>query len=385
LLAPALKPGLRADQSYAGPLDQIGLPPNVETARMVIPRLLARRADLLAPTEPVYRKPQPPRESLADQEAMITELLAHELSACLAETHARGLWEKLQDAAGDRERFHRAALEIAARVMPAERARQLTLEIRDVLARESQATPPELEGNLQNVSIAEVLRLLDRLRLTGSMSVRYENTELDLYLLHGAIQFARAHGVNAEFLLGRYLVKNKRISRHDLEEFMHRRSGQGGLMGMELVRLGYISPRDLHDALAQQCQELTFELLRFPRGRFRFRAFRTLPGFARDAALDLPVNEVLIAGLRRVDEWRVIGEVIRDVQHVPRPLAQDQALHWNKLLDSNERKILTMIDGARSIAELAAQTELSSFEVCRVLYRLHTTGLVVLPDNESAS
>ena len=81
-------------------------------------------------------------------------------------------------------------------------------------------------------------------------------------------------------------------------------------------------------------------------------------------------------GLRRVDEWRLIEEQIRSFDAVPR--RDEEALRTVDLerLRSDERRVLDAIDGTRSVRGLIEATQLSSFDVCKVLFQMATSRLV---------
>jgi hypothetical protein len=82
------------------------------------------------------------------------------------------------------------------------------------------------------------------------------------------------------------------------------------------VKLGYMSQGDLTRVLVRQSSELIYEAMRWPDGVFGFERFATRPE-ATAARLGLPVAAILMEGLRRVDEWRLIEEQIKSFDIVP--------------------------------------------------------------------
>src|SRR5947207_2732727 len=69
-------------------------------------------------------------------------------------------------------------------------------------------------------------------------------------------------------------------------------------------------------AMVRQTSELAYEALRWRAGFFQFRRTQELPLLARDAALQVNVDRMLLEGFRRVDEWRIIEREISDFDEV---------------------------------------------------------------------
>jgi hypothetical protein len=183
-----------------------------------------------------------------------------------------------------------------------------------------------------------------------------------------------------EFLLGRYLVAEGLVDPRDLERLLARRSrtqdtkGEA-FLGTQLIKLGYIGRDDLDQALTRQTSELIYEALRWPRGRFEFTRFATLPA-GTDAALALPVTAMLMEGLRRVDEWRLIEEQVTSFDLVPSVDRHAMTAAHRDRMTPSERTVLDAIDGHRTVRQIIEETRLASFEVCKVLYQLLSTRLI---------
>jgi DNA-binding response OmpR family regulator len=138
------------------------------------------------------------------------------------------------------------------------------------------------------------------------------------------------------------------------------------LLGTTLLELGKITDSQLRTALTRQSSELLYEVLRWPRGRFDFRA-EPATDVVQSARLGLPVASVVMEGFRRVDEWRVLEGTIGNFDAV---LVRDE-LALRSLdtgtLPPKEKGVLDGVDGERSVRAIIAQSHMSSFDACRVL------------------
>jgi DNA-binding response OmpR family regulator len=137
-------------------------------------------------------------------------------------------------------------------------------------------------------------------------------------------------------------------------------------LGMALLAAGKIVESQLRSALMQQSNELLYEVLRWPIGRFELR--REPPSeLAQNAKLGMPVASAVMEGFRRVDEWRELERIIGSFDTV---VLRDDAA-FGKLdiasLPSKEKTVLDAVDGERTIRAIVAASHLSSFDVCRIV------------------
>jgi hypothetical protein len=147
------------------------------------------------------------------------------------------------------------------------------------------------------------------------------------------------------------------------------------LLGDVLLQSGYVTEQNLREALARQSSELTYEVLRWQRGRFEFRKGAPL-AVAVTAKLGLPVAHVVMEGFRRVDEWRLIEERVDNFDAVLQSDASAVAALGDAALARAEQQVLELIDGERTVREVVALSHMSSFDACKVLYQLLEARLV---------
>jgi DNA-binding response OmpR family regulator len=138
------------------------------------------------------------------------------------------------------------------------------------------------------------------------------------------------------------------------------------LLGATLLAFGKITESQLRTALTRQSSELLYEVLRWPTGRFDFRA-EPASDVVESAQLGLPVASVVMEGFRRVDEWRVLERTIGSFDGVL--VRDDLALRSIDMgtLPAKEKAVLDAVDGARSVRAIVAASHMSSFDACRVL------------------
>lgn len=88
-------------------------------------------------------------------------------------------------------------------------------------------------------------------------------------------------------------------------------------------------------------------------------------------------TNLLMEAARRLDEWKILSKKIPSLDMVPR-FEVPQGKKGKINLNTQEWLILSKVNGQSSIAEIAAQSNLSPFDVAKMLYGLITMGLVQL-------
>jgi DNA-binding response OmpR family regulator len=255
-----------------------------------------------------------------------------------------------------------------------------------------------LQGDMGIIPIGAVLQLLQIESKTGLLVVTDGTTEVTMAIREGLIDLVQARGAGNEFRLGRYIVEHGLATPADIERILrdnnptplpppfetHERatipkeevptSGRR-LLGDLLVDSGRVTRDQLRDALARQSSELVYEVVRWPRGRFDFR-LDPLPALAVSARLGLPVASVVMEGFRRVDEWRIVEATLGSFDAILlADLASVEALGVDRLAKS-EQRLLEMVDGERTVREIVAQSHMSSFDACKILFSLLEARLV---------
>jgi CheY-like chemotaxis protein len=238
-----------------------------------------------------------------------------------------------------------------------------------------------LEGRIEHVGLGDVLQLMQMQQQTGVLELEYGRRSTWVALRGGLVDLASTGGPDPEFLLGRYLVEEELLEREDLDHLLRSRvaaaAGTAGrkLLGDQLVKLGYISTDDLRRALVRQSSEVVYDALRWREGRYRFARYASRPE-AEAARLGLPIASILMEGLRRVDEWRLIEEQIHDFELVFERNTDVLASLDLDALSREERVVLACVDGRRTVRAILEETRTGSFDCCKALFRLATARII---------
>jgi DNA-binding response OmpR family regulator len=238
-----------------------------------------------------------------------------------------------------------------------------------------------LAGDLKSIGMSEIIELLAVEARSGILRVVNTdiNARVELYFRSGQIDFAAAVGVAEEFLFGRFLVHAGDIAPDKLAEALAARGRATGPLspfGADLVSRGLISPDARTRAMVRQASELAYETLRWRAGFFQFRLTDKLPSLAREAALGLSVDRLLLEGYRRVDEWQVIEREIASFDEVF--VRDDDKIGEmpRGTFTRDELGVLGEIDGRQTVRDLVRKLRMGSFDVSKIIFRLRRARLV---------
>jgi DNA-binding response OmpR family regulator len=232
-----------------------------------------------------------------------------------------------------------------------------------------------LDGLIEHVPLGDVFELLRHQRQTGTLEIDGGAHVVSVCFSRGAIDLAIERPSREEFRIGRYAVEEGLVDAAELERIATTRTGTRQLLGTHLMKMGFLRQEDLTRLLTRQTSELVYEALRWRRGRYRFARLRTRPE-ASLARLGVPVGSIVMEGLRRVDEWRLVEEQVRSFDDVFRPDTDAIARADRSRLSREERLVLDAVDGERSVRAIVQHVRMGSFEVGKILFALVTSRLV---------
>jgi CheY-like chemotaxis protein len=233
-----------------------------------------------------------------------------------------------------------------------------------------------IRGILGMIPPGDVFQLLKFQAQTGILHLARGQAHLEVFIREGGIAFARAQNVDEEFLLGRFLIETGALDAGDLEQFLQSRRGTSKLLGEQLVKTGHITKEQLLEALEKQTEALMYEALRWGEGEFAFFVTEKLPAEAREADLHVPIDGIMLEGFRRVDEWGMVEKEIKNFDMVLSPARDSTGVIKRVELEPDEKRILSLVDGKRTIKDVIRNSRRSSFDVCKILYRLLSARII---------
>jgi len=237
---------------------------------------------------------------------------------------------------------------------------------------------PIFEGDLRRIQIADVLSFVSMIRVSGKLLLRQARLERTLLWKEGEIVFATSNSNDQS--LGQFLLRNGKITQEQYEESAQR-VGPNMRHGKALVQMGAISPNDLWWGLKNQAMEIIYSLFTWNEGSFSFveAAEEVLN---ERIALSIHTSGAIMEGIRRLDESVRIREKITSLEMVFSKIAGAEPNLQEMEMNEDEIAVYNSIDGRLTVRGLIAKSELTDFEVTRILFQLLMARLIEVAPEE---
>jgi len=240
-----------------------------------------------------------------------------------------------------------------------------------------------IEGPLRELSIQDVLQLLELARKTGVLTIRSDrmNDEAIVHFSRGEIVFAVRRRSTRR--LGQLLIRAGQLTQRELDRALEMQRGDPTRRLAEiLLEMGSISEVELERQLRFQMEESIYELSAWDEGYFRFEERKEI---AEERLLaKVRVESLLMEGARRIDEWTRLESKVPSAESIPFLAAGGERNATPLELRTAEWEVLAEIDGQRDVRQLAAGLGRSTFDVAKTIYGLVTAGVVQVRERHRA-
>ena len=229
-------------------------------------------------------------------------------------------------------------------------------------------------GNLRTMGLADLMQWLSASNKTGVLVIDGTTYTKKVFFRRGNVVAVASD--NPREMLGYYLVGWGYCSEDDLQYVIEMQDHFRVMLGELAVKLGHLDADQLDEILRVKTEETIFDLIMWDEGEFRF-VEGELP--ERDFLdVDLPVSTFLFEGIRQRDERARMATLVPDAHHTPVPVSAPDAI------DDREQRILSSVDGTRSIERIALECRMPEFQVITLVHRGVSEGWMrILPPRDS--
>lgn len=226
-----------------------------------------------------------------------------------------------------------------------------------------------LAGDLSALAPADLLTFVHQARLSGVLTVASWGAERAVAFAEGEVRSARSSAPGER--LGEIAVRLGLATDAQVAAAIR----PGVPVGKALTDAGLLQPSGLWRCLHEQVVAVFHAVLLAQEGTFFLTEAEPQPG-----GLAVSTQALLLDGIRRIDELNLFRARIPGLDAVPRRRRPRRA----PPLEPPERALLELVDGRRTVAEIAAAARLSDFEAVKGLHGLATAGHLVAVAAEGA-
>ena len=274
-----------------------------------------------------------------------------------------------------------------------------------------------LQGTIQDFALPDIFQLIGMQRKTGILTLSHGPDTVTIKFLEGRVVEADTATQSLEDRLGSVLVRTGRIQQKQLDEALEIQRDTLQRLGHILVKRNYISTEDLVDALMVQSSQVIYRLFRWREGSYHFDAVDELD-YDHNHSTPISSETILMEGARMVDEWPIIErripsdkvvlrkteaaeqlDLAEDTEEAesegapeeqefdfgveidlqpeqPEAVAQEDNAEPAIKLSLEDRQVLRLVDGERTVREIVDLLPLAEFETFRALSDMLTRQLL---------
>ena len=235
-----------------------------------------------------------------------------------------------------------------------------------------------LAGSIEETGLLRILIHLNRHRKSGTLVIKTPVFTKKVFFVKGDAVFASS--TYEDDRLGEMLLKAGKITMEQYDKSVELLKKTGKRQGAILVELGFLTPKDLFWGVKYQVREIIYSLFLLETAGYEF-----IEG-------DIPSNEVITLkmsignliyeGIKRVDNWTRIRNEMPATDIVLKLSSDPASIYQDVELSQQDRKMLSLVDGRKTIKEIIDNAWMGSFEAMKTLYVLCSIG--VLEEKEKA-
>ncbi|MDX1763427.1 MAG: DUF4388 domain-containing protein [bacterium] len=260
-----------------------------------------------------------------------------------------------------------------------------------------------LEGNIKDFGLTDILQLIAIQQKTGVLTLAAGDETLTISFQEGMVVGADPYRKWKSELLGESLVAAELLSQENLDHALSIQKETGKKLGHILSDEGMVKPEEISGMLNLQVREAIYEVFEWQEGSYRFE--QNPVAYDKENMKPIPCDRILMEAMRIMDEWPLVRKVVPSKDLVFRKTDEKMELEladedldkaFDMVFDASENangggaaplnkdfplslseeKIYSLVDGKRTAQDLVHLGRIGTFETCKALYSLVSSGLL---------
>jgi hypothetical protein len=230
-----------------------------------------------------------------------------------------------------------------------------------------------LQGNIDRFKLSEIFQLIANGKKTGTLGIQRDDDIVMVYFKEGRIIYG--YGPRQSVPVGQLLKEKGKVTADQLELAITEQTGKDVTkrLGQILIDLDFIDRADLSEAVTGQIYELIFSLMSWEKGSFKF--YENQYPTKEDVTVDLSVENVILEGVRRIDEINRIKDIFPN--HDARmELRATTAQRRDLSLNTEEWNTLALVDRSRTVGEIISDSKMPEVQTLEKLASLKLAGVI---------
>jgi curved DNA-binding protein CbpA len=239
-----------------------------------------------------------------------------------------------------------------------------------------------IQGNLRNVRLPDLFVGLQRSGKTGILKISAGSFTKRIYFNKGDVTFSASDQDKER--MGDMLLDIGKITRDDYNKSVAIMKQSGKRQGAALVELGCLKPDDLIWAVRYQVEKIILDLFNLAEGNLFFHD--TSLSLNEVITLKLSTANLIYRGIKSINNYEFIKNNFPPLDSFLCFSSEPLKLFQEIILEENDKKIFSLIDGSRMLEDIISQSPLNKEETMRTIYGLLNTQIIeVVKSGEAIS
>ncbi|MHB8846123.1 MAG: DUF4388 domain-containing protein [Nitrospirota bacterium] len=230
-----------------------------------------------------------------------------------------------------------------------------------------------IRGNLSAFRIVELMQMLSLQRQSGRLVVNRKEGEAEIFFKEGSVAFASCDMNGSMPGIDGLLRKTCQVGEDGLQHAHRIADMTGQPIDGVLAQEKLLDQKTFGACLRRHAETVVFKAMGWKDGEFRFDKTQP-PVFANPVSLK--VDDLILEGTRRSDEWVLIQQKIPNFSIIFEPLIGNAEELTRRGLSDMDLKVFAQVDGKRSVQDIIDQAMLSDFDVAKSLFILLSVNLI---------
>lgn len=229
-----------------------------------------------------------------------------------------------------------------------------------------------LIGNVKDISLAEMLVYLNRKRKTGTLTFKISAFTKKIFLNQGDAIFASS--TYEDDRLGEMLLKAGKITVEQYDESVRLLKSSKKRQGAILIELGYLTPKDLFWGVKYQVKTIIHSLFLLENAEYEFKEGDLLKDEV--ITLKMSMGNLIYEGIKKIENWIIVKNKMPGTDAVFKLSDDPRRIYQDIEMTDHDKKIISLIDGKRTIKEIVDSSWMGPFEALKMLYVLWLIGMI---------
>lgn len=238
-----------------------------------------------------------------------------------------------------------------------------------------------LSGTLREFILADVMQLLTQQKVTGRLVINSGCLEGTILFKNGIIVGATRHTETFTNRLFYYLITVQQQPRNKIRELFSSYDGKTAELTALLESKGVFTHQELENYATTVIIDIACSLFLWTSGKYHFDAIQNVDSFI-PAGISLPVENIVMEAMRRIDEWRRMKTVISDDSVFVQTGNVPEFDTHTSPLDDPLYYCYQQVNGISPVKSLLDNTFITEYKLYECLYSLEQSNLIK-PLNDS--